>query len=349
MKKFALFSLLALTFPLTAFAETTESVPNPTAATQEQTLESIPAAEETIDPSTVVKDTEAKIEGLEPEVTINSSETKNAETETKESQETEGTKQSESLETKINEVETKETETEKEKEYTPAVIRDHLKDNAYGISQVELDNYTDQQLSTAWKIFERYNYDITGMDFGSYVRVLRKAYKENVISPEKVEKVLAFNPSQYKTTDELIQNIDQLYDYIQALYPKGNGFVELSHLSKEELVHILNFIAPDQERIASINGNLFSGFVNWIQAAPVGNAPIDNGPKKPDEITNIATNSNQTADTPKKADLTVDQQTSTQKQYPKTGEQHTVYLTVIGMVFVISAGLITWRKKLARH
>ena len=360
MKKFVLISLLVLTFPIAAFAETSESVPKITEANQEQKVESIPApaAEEIIDSGSTTNSTVSGTEEnmKKTDTTTNSSEAieKKATVDTKESTtQTTETKEPEAAKDKKDQEETKNSEkaaeNEKKEEYTPAVIREQLKDTAYGISQVELDTYTDQQLTTAWKIFERYNYDITGMDFGSYVRVLRKTYKDNVISPIEAEKVLAFNPSQYKTTDELIQNIDQLYNYIQVLYPKGNGFVELSHFSKEELIHILNHLAPVQDQIASINGNLFSGVVNWIQASSKGNAPIDNGPRKNDQVTNVATNDNQAAETPKKSDQKVEQQASTQKQYPKTGEQHTIYLTIAGMVLVIAAGLIAWRKKRTSH
>lgn len=358
MKKFVLISLLVLTFPIAAFAETSESVPKITEANQEQTVESIPApaAEEIIDSGSTTNSTVSETEEnmKKTDTTTNSSEAieKKATVDTKESTtQTTETKEAEEAKNKKEQEETKNSEKtdEKNENYTPAVIREQLKDTAYGISQVELDTYTDQQLTTAWKIFERYNYDITGMDFGSYVRVLRKTYKDNVISPTEAEKVLAFNPSQYKTTDELIQNIDQLYNYIQVLYPKGNGFIELSHFSKEELIHILNHLAPVQDQIASINGNLFSGVVNWIQASSKGNAPIDNGPRKNDQVTNVATNDNQAAETPKKSDQKVEQQASTQKQYPKTGEQHTIYLTIAGMVLVIAAGLITWRKKRTSH
>lgn len=360
MKKVVLISLLVLTFPIAAFAETSESVPNAIETSQEQTVESIPApaAEEIIDSGSTINSTtaETKENVKKADPTTNSSESiekkTNTETKTSTTQSTE-TKEAEEIKNKKDQEETKQSEkaeeNKKKEEYTPAVIREQLKDTSYGISQVELNNYTDQQLTTAWKIFERYNYDITGMDFGSYVRVLRKTYKDNVISPAEAEKVLAFNPSQYKTTDELIQNIDPLYNYIQVLYPKGNGFVELSHLSKEELIHILNHLAPVQDKIASINGTLFSGVVNWIQASSKGNAPIDNGPRKNDKITNVATTNNQTAETPKKTEQKVDQQAAAQKQYPKTGEQRTTYLTIAGMIIVIAAGFIAWRKKRATH
>ncbi|MGG5330781.1 LPXTG cell wall anchor domain-containing protein [Enterococcus sp. AZ163] len=346
MKKVVLFSLLVLTFPIAAFAETTESVPNATISTQEQTIESVPAAEEVIDSGSTIdistadadeqdKTTHSSTTDLEKKENVETKESTTQSSETKESDEPvkEETKDSETVKKEEN------------KEYTPTVIREQLKDTGYGISQVELDSYTDQQLTTAWKIFERYNYDITGMDFGSYVRVLRKAYKDNVISAADAEKALAFNPSQYKTTDELIQNIDPLYNYIQALYPKGNGFIELSHLSKEELIHILNHLAPVQDKIAAINGNLFSGVVNWIQSSSIGNAPIDNGPRKNDQPTNVATNVNQNKETPTKAEQIVDQQATAQKQYPKTGEQKTIFLTIAGIVLVAATAFIGLRKK----
>lgn len=353
MKKVVLISLLVLTFPIAAFAETSESVPNATETSQEQTVESIPApaAEEIIDSGPTINSTTAETEEnvKKADPTTNSSESieKKTNTETKTST-TQPTETKEEKKTKDSEspAPAKKVETKK---YTPAVIRDLLTKDNYGIDQTELAGYTDAQLSDTFKLFERYNYDVIGMDMGSYVRVLRMVYKDNIISWADAEKALAFNPNQYQTTEELITNVDQLYNYIQVLYPKGNGFAELSHYSKEELVHILNHLTPAQKELIAQHGSLFSGVVNWIQASSKGNAPIDNGPRKNDKITNVATTNNQTAETPKKTEQKVDQQAAVQKQYPKTGEQRTTYLTIAGMIIVIAAGFIAWRKKRATH
>lgn len=359
MKKFVLTSLLVLTFPIAAFAETSESVPNTTESRQEQTVESIPApaAEKIIDSDLTTNSTVPSVEEVADEKakTTNSSvadlEQKEAAKTKDSTTQSSGTKESDEPvkeETKVSETPAP-VKKEETKEYTPAVIRDLLTKDNYGIDQTELTGYTDDQLANTFKLFERYNYDVIGMDMGSYVRVLRMVYKDNVISWTDAEKALAFNPSQYQTTEDLIKNVDQLYNYIQVLYPKGNGFAELSHYSKEELLYILNHLTPAQKDLIARHGSLFSGVVNWIQASSIGNAPIDNGPRKNDKVTNVATNNNQTTEAPKKAEQKVEQQAAVQKQYPKTGEQRTIYLTIVGMVVVVATGLIAWRNKRTSH
>ncbi|MBO1304968.1 LPXTG cell wall anchor domain-containing protein [Enterococcus sp. 669A] len=359
MKKVVLFSLLVLFVPIAAFAETTESVPNATTATnatQEQTIDSMPAVEETIDSDLTTNSStpEAVNDDATTASTVEENKVPDETTEdtTKESTtESTGTKESETPEVKDETKESEEpAEKEKPKEYTPAVIRDLLSKDNYGIDQTELAGYTDQQLASAWQLFERYNYDIIGMDMGTYVRVLRMVHKDKVISWEATEKALAFNPNLYTTCDELIQNVDQLYNYIQVLYPAGNGFVALSHYSKEELVHMLNHLAPAQQDLIRQHGSLFAGVVNWIQASSHGNAPIDNGPRKNEKsentgTQNVVTTTKPTPVTAKKAEV----QTTAQKEYPKTGEKTTVYLTVAGGIIIILAGCILVFKKKRAH
>ena len=355
MKKVVLISLLVLSLPVTAFAETSQSAPAAVESSQEQIVESspVPVTEGILDSGSTTSSTvvESKADSKEVNETTNSSGVTEKKTDAETKEATTQSTEPKKTEEPVKEEQTKESEApapakkEENKDYTPAVIRDLLTKDNYGIDQAELASYTDDQLTNTFNLFERYNYDVTGMDMGSYVRVLRMVYKDNVISWADAEKALAFNPNQYQTTDELIQNVDQLYNYLQVLYPKGNGFAELSHYSKEELVHILKHLTPAQKDLIAQNGSLFNGVVKWIQASSNGNAPFDNGPRKNDEIKNVATTTKPTPETPKKAEQPIDQQATGQKQYPKTGEQNTLYLTIAGMILVLAVGVVVWRKK----
>ncbi|MGM0213489.1 LPXTG cell wall anchor domain-containing protein [Enterococcus sp. AZ109] len=328
-----LLSLLVLNFPLATFAETSTSVSDPTAATQEQTV-----------------DTNTK-DSVTPDKTIDSTVTEDTNKAGEDTNDLTADSTTNSTGSQVSEEPKEKTEDttppdEKPKEYTPAVIRDLLANPDYGITATELAGYTDEQLTSAWKLFERYNYDVIGMDLSSYVRVLRMVYKDKVISWEAAEQALAFNPNQYTTCAELIANIDQLYNYVQVLYPNGNGFANLSKHSKETWVHVLNHLAPVQQSLIDDYGSLFNGVVKWLEASSVGNPPIQQPTEEPKPDPKVVPDPK-----PEPAPVVTkkpDAPARTKKEYPKTGEENTIYLAVAGGIIIILAGsIIVYRKRRA--
>lgn len=76
-------------------------------------------------------------------------------------------------------------------------IRAILLQHEYEMTESELSGYSDNQLLTTMTLFERYNYDIIGMDMGSYIRVLRGLYSDKSLSWESISKQLSFVPKNF--------------------------------------------------------------------------------------------------------------------------------------------------------
>lgn len=202
MKKIVLLSLLVLSFPAVTFADTSDSVPDDTVSSkQEQIIDSASiSAEASVDSHAaspaISKETQQSKEAIteEPEPVSEETSTDTAaidsaadKTENSETDNTaalttntpnaavpEAPKTAVAATQAAPKVETSQIVVEKEavKEWTPDKIRENLKVPDYGISRAELQGYTDQELTNAFKLFVRYNFDFSGMDLGSYVRVL---------------------------------------------------------------------------------------------------------------------------------------------------------------------------------
>lgn len=384
MKKMVVLSLLVLSFPLAAFADTSESIPAETVdSSQEQVIESTSVPEETEvndQLSTVPNETQAS-----SEKTVESQDVVTEDTTTEKTMEEEEAKEvptaesstvetKRAEETKVSESAEKKTEKKAEtvapqlatakalespavveenlnKEWTAEKIRENLTGTDYGISQNELKGYTDEELTNAFKLFNRYNFDITGMDLGSYVHVLRMVYKDKVVSWNDVEKALAFNPNNYTTTAELAQNVDQLQAYLRVLYANKEGFLPLRHFTNEEMLHILDHLSGAEDELSAANG-LFSGLVHWLYSSQQGNGPIDNGPKPVAPIQNLATTTKPIVqgvltipDNNAAVKSDVSTQAVGQKEYPKTGERHNVALTISGIAVFLLAGLVILKRR----
>ena len=374
MKKMVVLCLLALSFPLAAFADTSESIPAETVGSrQEQVIESSSVPEENgVDNelSTVPTETQTSSEGtvetqetdtenatanLEITKKENLNEAPTTETSNVETKATENAKTSDSVQNRQTAVKALESpavvEENLNKEWTAEKIRENLTSADYGINQNELKGYTDEELTNAFKLFNRYNFDITGMDLGSYVRMLRMVYKEKVVSWNDVEKALAFNPNNYTTTAELAKNVDQLQAYLRVLYANKDGFLPLRQFSNEEMLHILDHLSGAEDELSAANG-LFSGLVHWLYNSQQGNGPIENGPRPIAPIQNLATTTKPIAQdiatfpnttTTMKNDITG--QTAGQKEYPKTGERGTTSLTIIGIAVFLFTGLVVLKRR----
>ncbi len=369
MKKMVVFSLLVLSFPLVAFADTSDSVLDvPTASSQEQVVDSASVTNEAIaeKPAADSSKTQSSEEGtVESKKTSNEEvsaadktmkEDPTAKTATSESAEVEKTpteKVDSALTTSASQKEfsgateatvLKKTQAEIEKElndeWTAAKFRENLNYHDYGINQTELNSYTDEELENAGKLFTRYNFDFAGMDLGSYVRVLRMVYRDKVISWADAEKALAFNPHNYQTTKELAQNIDQLQYYLKVLHP------EIRHFTNEELIYILNQMSGSEEKLGAAI-NLFSGILFSLHDYPKVNIPVNNITNSFPSIQNTATATKPIVENV--ANVPTDQKNlsaqTSQKEYPKTGENRNLALTFTGITLFIIAGVMILRRR----
>lgn len=370
MKKMVVFSLLVLSFPLVAFADTSDSVLDvPTASSQEQVVDSASVTNEAIAEKPVADSSKTR---PSEEGTVESKKTSNeevsaadktmkedptAKTATNEFAEVEKTTDSNTVEKNASTVAPQQTTGEAAKspatleekiinEWTAEDIRKNLTSADFGMNQTELKGYTDQELTNAFKLFARYNFDITGMDFGSYVRVLRMVYKDQVISWADAEKALAFNPNNYTTTAELANNVDQLQAYLRILYSSKEGFLPLRHFTNEEMLHILNHLSGAEDELSAANG-LFSGLVHWLYNSQEGNGPIENGSRPVLPIQNTATATKPIVENV--ANVPTDQKNlsaqTIQKEYPKTGENRNLALTFTGITLFIIAGVVILRRR----
>ncbi|WP_314578692.1 LPXTG cell wall anchor domain-containing protein [Enterococcus gilvus] len=380
------FSLLVLNFPMVAFADTSESLSEKTVnSSQEQFVESASLSEESgtypvlsVDPKenpaastekTVERSTskiEATIGSSEHAVNEETIDHPTTETTVVEKRHAEEPAASDNIEKATSAVVPQasaaviekaaeypsDLEEKLNKERTAEKIRENLTGSDYGITQNELKGYSDEELTNAFKLFNRYNFDLTGMDLGSYVHVLRMVYKEHAVSWNEVEQALAFNPNNYTTTAELAQNIDQLQAYLRILYSNKEGFVPLRSFTNEEMLHILDHLSGAEDKLSYANG-LFSGLVHWLYSSQEGNGPIDNGPKpvpliqtmekpaSPFVLKDAAPQNN--SNTTENRLLT---EANGQKEYPKTGEKQPVIFTLIGMFMTLFAGSILLRRRL---
>lgn len=367
MKKMVVFSLLVLNFPFVAFADSSDSVPDQTvSSSQEQFVDQVSetgtgdqlptttskaSTEETVTKQVATTNSTATEETEKSEVAKDNPTT---ETATVEKKQDETVQTSEIEKKKVDTItpqkaaaKTSESpaalEESLNKEWTAEKIRENLTGTDYGIDQNELKGYSDQELTNAFKLFNRYNFDITGMDLGSYVRVLRMVYKDKVISWNDVEKALAFNPNNYTTTAELAQNVDDLQTYLRVLYSNKEGFLPLRHFTNEEMLHILNHLSGAEDQLSAANG-LFSGLVHWLYNSQPGNGPIENGAP----IQNIDTTTQPIVENLTTNPTSVvknNAQATTQKEYPKTGERRTDSLTIMGIIVFFLAGLVLLKRR----
>lgn len=386
MKKMVVFSLLVLNFPMVAFADTSESLSEKTVnSSQEQFVESASLSEESgtypvlsVDPKenpaastekTVERSTskiEATIGSSEHAVNEETIDHPTTETTVVEKRHAEEPAASDNIEKATSAVVPQasaaviekaaeylsDLEEKLNKEWTAEKIRENLTGSDYGITQNELKGYSDEELTNAFKLFNRYNFDLTGMDLGSYVHVLRMVYKEHAVSWNEVEQALAFNPNNYTTTAELAQNIDQLQAYLKILYSNKEGFVPLRSFTNEEMLHILDHLSGAEDKLSYANG-LFSGLVHWLYSSQEGNGPIDNGPKPVPLIQTMETPTSPIVlkdAAPENNSNTTENRLLTeangQKEYPKTGEKQHVIFTLIGMIMTLFAGSILLRRRL---
>lgn len=374
MKKMVVLSLLVLSFPAMSFADTSDNVPESIiASSQERVVESASIPDEaTIDSKDTSQDVSMETQDskevvsktqnpIAEEPTLPEEKSKDKATTESSTEKSKNKAATESSAEKTKEIPTtvaskatvKEAakvektqavvEREALEEWTSDRIRESLNMHDYGISQAELGRYTDQELTNAFKLFVRYNFDFIGMDLGSYVRVLRMVYKDNLMSWDDVEQALAFNPHDYQTTTELAQNVDKLQMYLRVLHPDVRQF------TNEELIYILNQMHGSEGKLSAAT-NLFSGILYRLTDYPELNLPIKNTLDSVPITQNLATTAKpeiQTLVVPKAPEkATVQPTAASQKEYPKTGEHNTLPITLAGIALFLISGILILKRRI---
>ncbi len=110
------------------------------------------------------------------------------------------------------------------------------------------------------------------------------------------------------------------------------------------MLHILNHLSGAEDQLSAANG-LFSGLVHWLYNSQPGNGPIENGAP----IQNIDTTTQPIVENLTTNPTSVvknNAQATTQKEYPKTGEQRTLSLTILGVVMFLLAGSLFLKRRI---
>ncbi|WP_227873793.1 LPXTG cell wall anchor domain-containing protein [Enterococcus florum] len=329
-----LVGLLALTFPYAAHAETSTT---PQSAIQM-------AAEETISSETA--ETAARTESTtDSSQTENSTAASSSQVAEKESTNELTKKETEQLQKEIVEkvekdLDTKATKPEPSMDYTA----DEIRQNLYAItgnkySKADFDRYSDEELLNTQTLFLRYNLDTVGMDAGGFARLLEALYKDKTISYAEAEKALSFNPRNYTSCLDMINDIDQLQAYLRAMYPSNSSFMPIRNLTNDELIAILKKIAPFEDKMVTENGHLFPGIALLISNYASDSAKTTDDSKDDQQNMNAG---NETANqTPANSTPASSEEKSiVQSILPKTGEQKMMYLTVLGVVLIVLVAFI---------
>lgn len=229
-------------------------------------------------------------------------------------------------------------------EKTPEVseIRKELSNPDYGIAEDILAAYTDEQLENAMTLFTRYNYDVTGMDYGAYGRLLSTLYNDKSVVVEDALTQLYFDPSSFNSFSEMIPRVDELEVYLKILYPTNSTFIPGIERSKEQLVAKLEALQKMEDELTAKGESLgFGRIAPFLQADEEVVAPTTSTESTEEQGT---TESTTTSSQQAQAVATTD---SSKKNsvFPQTDEeQNNLYLVGFGLISVASLGFIVFKR-----
>ncbi|MGG5372654.1 LPXTG cell wall anchor domain-containing protein [Enterococcus sp. AZ196] len=345
MKKILLTCALLFLFPLNANAET-EAInksEDSTAATEQTTTDT---TSENQSDSTATEESSTTTTSEEASATTtSSSEVKNVEVKDIEKAKEKTIKKIE------KETGVKQTDEAVTNEIDPVEIRKILKENDLSsiMSEKEIDSYTDQQLIDAMKLTDRMGRDVWGFDIGGYARILQALYKDKTLSWDKIENILNFDPNSYSNAIEMIDDIDSLQAYLNALYPSDSSFMAVRKMSREELINVLKYISPIQEEMIGTGNSFFPGIIAWISRY-ADDDDIRNGvtPSTTTNDTNSGTTSGQSVSSTNSAENKAPADDNKNDKIlgilPKTGEERKTWLTVAGVIILALIAFIMVRR-----
>ena len=298
MKKSIWFMSCLLFLPITAIAEeTTES---------SETIQSTQSTEEIIS-------TEATVSNTEMESTADTAQSSESVT-----TQPEDVVEAIVAQTGVQASPESETITE-QSDLRSAFTRGITDGSVTAFPQDELDQLTDQQLKDAETLALRYSQDVMGMDIGYFARIVRALFIDHLLSWEKIEPQLAFDPSSYSSFAALIPELDRLKTYLQVVYPT--------------------------EVAASGSVTLFPGRIGWIIYAvnqghylPAASEVTGNTESSDTSAANTSSEQTTTSKTE------VASATSDSRALPKTGETVNWFLPVVGVVLLVGVGCVLWVK-----
>lgn len=232
-----------------------------------------------------------------------------------------------------------------DQEYSASNIRKYLLEADYGISKEALDKYTDAQLEDTMTLFERYNYDVIGMYFGAYVRLLNTLYVDKTVSIENALAQLSYNPGSFNSFAEMIPQVDKLQAYLKALYPSNSSFFAGKEMSNDELIATLTHLDGFERQVKEEGRTLVAGRIAYILNADAYGMTTD--------PTNSATSDSQKAG---ESEVPADTSKDEDKQggflkLPQTGEEKAKWaVSILGLVVVVVVVIyVARRNKVSKH
>lgn len=219
--------------------------------------------------------------------------------------------------------------------------------DAYGITEKQINSYSDDQLMNTATLFKRYNQDLSGMDLAAFVRLLNALYQDQTLNVEDCLAQLSFNPESFDSYASLANNLDSLQTYLKTLYAPNSSFLPLKSLSNDELANILKDIQLYEEQAKADGHSLEGGKIAWISyAINHPNFAADINKKDGEQDATKDSGKNQAAQTSE----TSNKQTSNNEKkkdglFPQTGEKRGLTIGVLGIVLIlIVAGLYFWNR-----
>ena len=222
----------------------------------------------------------------------------------------------------------------------PSLIREILLSDDYGITKEELAKYSDEQLEQTMTLFTRYNYDISGMDYGAYARLLKTLFEDQSVNANDALTQLYFDPSSYTSYSSMIPDVEKLKTYLDTLYPVNSTFIAGLGLTSEQLVERLTVLQQMEDQLIAKGEALSFGRVaGLISKDIVPTTPTTTSTtESSSEVTNTSNLESNTVDLTK--------ETKDDKKLPKTSEEkipsNIIGLTLIGLMF---SGIILYRFK----
>lgn len=215
-------------------------------------------------------------------------------------------------------------------------IRKELLSMDYGISKEELDKYTDEQLENTMTLFTRYNYDITGMDYGAYARLLNTLYVDKTVNVNDALTQLSFDPASFNSFSAMIPQVEQLQVYLKTLYPASSTFIPIEERTNEELIAMLKAAQKAEDELIAAGETLPCGRIAFLV-----NKKTDDGGTTDTTSTEASTTDNSSQG------ATSTPTTSDKKEsgLPQTGEKNqTMIFTIVGVLALAVVGFVFIKK-----
>lgn len=206
---------------------------------------------------------------------------------------------------------------------SPSQIRETLLSGDFGVSKEELENYTDEQLEQTMTLFTRYNYDVTGMDYGAYGKLLKTLFNDKTVNVNDALTQLSFDPSSFSSFSSMIPEVERLKIYLDTLYPVNSSFIPGLGLSTNQLVERLNELQKLEDQLTTEGKTLPFGRI----------APLISTNVTPTEETGDSTtdSTNRTKESVSESKVINFSDKKNDKSLPKTGEVSTGLMGILGL------------------